>query len=73
MLVSAEGANTEHLLSCVTFGGGVERSQLNTVEVLWPHLVQNLLKRMELTVGRVHVVLVDLETVAKKNPQLRTE
>lgn len=37
-------------LSCVTLGGRVEGGQLHIVEVLRTHLIQNLFKRVELTV-----------------------
>lgn len=47
-------------LPSVTFGSGVEGDQLHVVEVLRSHLIQNLFEGVELTVCRVHVVLVDL-------------
>lgn len=48
-------------LSSVALGGGVEGGQLHVVEVLGAHLIEDLLKGVELTVRRVHVVLVNLE------------
>ena len=53
-----EGENV--LLSHVALGGGVERHQLYSVGVLWSQLKQHLLKGMELTTLRIHIILVHL-------------
>lgn len=47
-------------LSGEALGGGVERHQLHTVKVLRAHLIEDLLKGVELAVWQVHVVLVNL-------------
>lgn len=47
-------------LSSVALGGGVEGGQFHIVKVLRAHLIEDLFEGVELTVQRVHVVLVNL-------------
>lgn len=39
----------------------MEGGQLHAVEVLRPHFIQHLLKRVETAVGGVHVILIHLQ------------
>lgn len=49
------------ILAHVALGGGVEGRELHVAGVLVPHLVKHFLKGVEAAVGRVHVVLIDLQ------------
>lgn len=55
-------SNLKDLLSHVTLGGGVERSQLYCFGILWSHLKQYLFKGVELAPLSVHIILVHLES-----------